>query len=58
MTGNDKIEIPTAPPQILSKLFPQTSGDTNDENVRREQQKKEEEEKKEQQNSWKRMKLG
>lgn len=44
------------PPQILSKLFPQTSN--LDENAVKEEQKKDEEEKKEQQKSWKRMKIG
>lgn len=54
-----RIEIPTAAPQILSKLFPQTSGPIESEEKRKEeQQRKEEEEKKEQANSWKRMKYG
>lgn len=44
-------------PQILSKLFPQTSA-TLDDTARQEQQKKEEEEKQEQKNAYRRMKLG
>lgn len=45
------------PPQILSKLFPQTS-ETSLEEQAREQQKKEEEDRKEKEKSWKHMKLG
>lgn len=44
-------------PQLLTKLFPQTSGGL-DEEAKKEEKRKEEEEKKEQQNSWKRMKIG
>lgn len=51
--GGTKVEAP----QILSKLFPQTSG-ALDEQAKIEEERKEEEEKKEQQNSWKRMKIG
>lgn len=54
-----RIDIPIAAPQILSKLFPQTSGQIDDdEKKKEEQQRKEEEDKKEQENAWKRMKLG
>lgn len=44
-------------PQILSKLFPQTSGGLDD-TTKLEEKKKEEEEKQEQKNAWRRMKLG
>lgn len=50
---NDKVIAP----QILSTLFPQTSG-VMDEAAKAEEKRKEEEEKKEQQNSWKRTKYG
>lgn len=59
IADDNRIEIPTAPPQILSKLFPQTSAQADDdEKKQEEQQYKEEEDKKEQENAWKRMKLG
>lgn len=44
-------------PQLLSKLFPQTSGNL-DEAAQKEEKKKEEEDKQEQQKSYKRMKIG
>lgn len=59
ISDNKRIDIPTAPPQILSKLFPQTSGQIHDDEQReKEQQRKDEDDKKEQANAWKRMKLG
>ena len=48
----------TAPPQILSTLFPQTASEKSLEEIRQEQQKKEEEAKQEKEKSWKHMKLG
>lgn len=46
-----------APPQILSKLFPQTAQPSQDE-LEKERQKQEEESKKEKESSWRRMKIG
>lgn len=54
VSENNKVEAP----QILSKLFPQTSTHNLDETAKAEEKKKEEEEKQEQQNSYKRMKYG
>lgn len=59
IADDERIEIPTATPQILSKLFPQTSGHVDDDEKKKvEQQRKAEEDNKEHENSWKRMKLG
>ncbi|XP_016975862.1 mitochondrial import inner membrane translocase subunit TIM50-B [Drosophila rhopaloa] len=44
--------------QILSKLFPQTSGEPNDEECRKRRKREEEEEVKEMERAWSRMKLG
>lgn len=53
------LEAPAPPPQLLSKLFPQTSGQTDDDDKKKEEQRrKDEDDKKEQENAWKRMKLG
>lgn len=51
--------IPEKPasPEILSKLFPQTATNV-DEETERERKRKEEEEAKENEKAWKRMKLG
>lgn len=57
-TSNQKDPAAPAAPQLLSKLFPQTAIDKNQEEVIKEQKKSEEEQKKEQEKSWKHMKLG
>lgn len=55
----ERIKIPTATPQVLSKLFPQTSGQVDDDEKKKgEQQRTEDEDNKEHENAWKRMKLG
>ena len=54
---NDKNSTNTAAPKILSKLFPQTATNV-DEETERERKRKEEEDFKENEKAWKRMKLG
>lgn len=58
-SGNDKKvkNSSEGAPQILSKLFPQTS-EPSPEEAERERKKQEEESRKEKESSWKRMKLG
>uniref|UniRef100_A0A034VQL7 Mitochondrial import inner membrane translocase subunit TIM50 n=1 Tax=Bactrocera dorsalis TaxID=27457 RepID=A0A034VQL7_BACDO len=50
-------EKKTSSPEILSKLFPQTAANV-DEETERERKRKEEEEAKENEKAWKRMKIG
>lgn len=59
MTFWVNLYIPEKPasPEILSKLFPQTATNV-DEETERERKRKEEEEAKENEKAWKRMKLG
>lgn len=52
----EKPELPSSP-EILSKLFPQTAVNV-DEETERERKRKEEEESKENEKAWKRMKFG